>query len=154
MLEAEEHERQLPRWNNLRRHQRDFLDGVSKAPALQQTTETEHVIVHVAHDHASHAGTGERDQLVQALRASVGIDPHRPALPAGADGSDGCCKRLAQAVARCNDHQRDTRHSARRNELDLVVTWAQQVAEGRAQARQRRRIGEERQDGGFVQARE
>ena len=113
MLEAEQYERELTRWNNLRGQQRDFLDCVAKAPASHEPAQSRDVIIDVAHDHASYAGTGERDQFAQALRASVGVNPHRPTLPAGANGSDGCGERLAQAVARWNDHHCDARHSAR-----------------------------------------
>ena len=107
MFEAQQDQRELTRRNDLRRDEGNGLDCMSKAPAIQQATKTEHVIVHVAHEYAAHAGPGERDQLTQALGAAVGVDVNRPALPAGTDRRDACGKRLAQAVARWNDDQRD-----------------------------------------------
>ena len=137
---------------NLRRHVGDRARGVNQASPLEEARETQCVVVDVAHDHATRASPGEWDQLTKALRTSVSVDVDHPALPTGAYRGDGCGKRLPQAVAWWHDHQRHSSLSARRNELCLVVTGVEAIAEGRAQARQSSGIGDESQDGGCMRS--
>ena len=113
VLQAEEHERELTRRHHLLRGKHHRLDGVCERPAFEETPETQDVVVDVAHDYASRTGAGERDQFTQALRTAIGVDVDRRTLPAGADRRDACRKRLAELIARWNDHERDAGLAAR-----------------------------------------
>ena len=109
VLEAEEHERELARRHHLLRGKNDGLDCMRERPAFQQTPETQDVVIDIAHNDASRAGAGERDQFTQALGTAIGVNVDRSPLPAGADRGDACRKRLAELVVRWNHDERDAR---------------------------------------------
>ena len=121
-------------WYDLLDRQRHRFDGTREAPAHQQTTQARGVVVHVADDDPTRTSTSQRHEFTQAIRASISVDVHRRALPAGTDCRHRGHQRTTRAVARGKDDQFHTCPTARRDKVWLGVTRLQVVPVRRPEA--------------------